>query len=181
MVAARGLTLEEYLGLPEDKPYREYVNGEVVPKLAPQRRHVALAEELIVLIRAYRGSARGAFSGPEPAVLFDVPGDRRVLLPDVAYWAPGKPQGGELMAAPTLAVEIRSPGQPRGEMREKGAYYVDHGVDAAWLVDPESRTVELFERDRRVVIGPGEALSSPLLPGLSIDVAALFAATDPSS
>ena len=58
------MSVEEYLALPEEKPYLEYVDGEAVPKTMPDDRHMLLAAEFDIEIGLYR-RATGGLSGPE--------------------------------------------------------------------------------------------------------------------
>lgn len=176
MVLQHLLTVEEYLALPEEKPYLEYVRGQVVQKMTPKRRHVSLAAKLLFQFALYERRV-GGFSGPEPTIAFIDPADLRYLVPDAAYWAPDKPIGGEIMSPPTVAVEVRSEGQSLSSLREKCDYYRAHGVDAAWLVDPERRVIEVWDEGRAgVPLSPGDELASAALPGFTLDVATLFAA-----
>jgi Uma2 family endonuclease len=46
------ITLEEFLKLPETKPYSEYINGQVIQKPMPQGKHSKLQSELITAINA---------------------------------------------------------------------------------------------------------------------------------
>ena len=97
------MSVEEYLALPEEKPYLEYVNGEALAKPVPDSDHsdiVALAEH-----RTYHGGhpateARTRFEGPE---------GMSILLPDVAYYAAGRRRRGATLPQPTFAVEARLP------------------------------------------------------------------------
>jgi Uma2 family endonuclease len=172
------LSLEEFRALPEQKPYLEYWNGEIVQKMAPQRNHHYLQDEIAGILRDYR-KQHGGHSGPEPTIDFFDPGDTRELIPDVAFWAPDKPVGGPNMQPPTLAVEIRSVGQSASMLRAKCRYYRANGVDVAWLVDPESRTVELFDEGRDgAVLGKDNALECEALPGLRLDLRELFSVLD---
>lgn len=103
MVTRHLMSVEEYLALPEEKPYLEYVNGEALAKPVPDSDHsdiVALAEH-----RTYHGGhpateARTRFEGPE---------GMSILLPDVAYYAAGRRRRGATLPQPTLAVEARPP------------------------------------------------------------------------
>ena len=49
-VTRRGLTLEEFLALPEEKPALEYFNGEVTQKVSPLLRHARLQYKFAELI-----------------------------------------------------------------------------------------------------------------------------------
>jgi Uma2 family endonuclease len=178
MVIRHRMTVAEYLALPEEKPYLEYINGEVCPKVAPDRGHSDIADAILGALWEYR-KEHGGRSAVEGRVRFDDPSDTRYLLPDVAYYAPGRPRGDRIMTPPTLAVEIRSPEQSIEAQRDKCRFYRAHGVEAAWLVDPQERTVEVFEGsiDGRV-LASGEILRSEHLPGFRLPLSDLFAALD---
>jgi Uma2 family endonuclease len=45
---------------------------------------------------------------------------------------------------PDLAVEVKSPGNTPGELRQKAAYYLQNGVRLVWLVFPETQTVYVY-------------------------------------
>jgi Uma2 family endonuclease len=58
---------------------------------------------------------------------------------------------------PTVVFEILSPGNPDTEMREKQAFYEEHGVEEYYVYDPDTnrlkifvRRGEVFRRTRRV-------------------------------
>lgn len=172
------LSLEQFRAIPEQKPYLEYWNGEIVQKMSPQRNHWKLQQRLAVLFDAYQRQA-GGDAGPETSIFFDSPGDQRELVPDFAYWAPEKPVGETVGLPPTLAVEIRSAGQSLPFLRNKCRFYRANDVDVAWLIDPQARTVEVFDdgSDGLVLINDS-ALESAALPGLRIELRELFEALD---
>lgn len=173
------LTLEEFRALPEQKPYLEFWNGEIVQKMAPQRHHALLQVRFATLLDAYGARQQGT-TMTEASIEFLVEGDTRELIPDVAYWAPGKPVGGPVMQPPTLAVEIRSAGQSLGSLQGKCQYYVRNGVDEAWIVDPEARTVLVYRAGHAQASTHSEpaVIDSRNLPGLSIELRQLFAVLD---
>jgi Uma2 family endonuclease len=163
----------------DERPSYEFVNGEVTQKPMTKRSHVVLQEELQVALRAYRKGRPGSFSGADPTTDFSRPADRRYFVPDVAYWAPGKLQGGEVFLPPTLAIEIQSQGQTLFTLRTKCREYRARGVDVAWLVLPSRRVVEVFDSaNDGTPIGPGEKLTAAELPGFVVMLDELFAALD---
>lgn len=166
---------KEYLALPEEKPYLEYADGVVLQKPMPNIEHTLLTGHLIVELGLYARRVRGHV-GPEARVRFTEGANYR--LPDVSFWSsPGRPADD---AVPTLAIEVRSPGQTVGELRQKCRFFRRNGVHVAWLVDPETRTVEVFESDRDAeTLAAPAVLSSPALPGFELDLAALFAVLEP--
>jgi Uma2 family endonuclease len=170
------MTLAEYEALPEEKPYLEYWDGLVLQKAVPKRKHWRLAQRLAEIFARYRPVA-GGMSGPEAHIWFEGHG---WLVPDYCYWAPTKPQGDDRRPLPpTLAVEISSPDQSLAEQREKCRLMRANGVDVCWLVDPDTRAVEVFEGERDgEPLAPGGSLASAFLPGFSVPLADLFAVLD---
>jgi Uma2 family endonuclease len=168
------MTEEEYLSLPEDKPYLEYVDGMVLQKPMPNRKHSRIVFKLDWCLYEYC-QQHGGDGGPEGRVRMR--DGMRYRLPDTAYWAPGRPNEDD--STPTLAVEVRSPRQSMGELREKCRQFRDGGVDVCWLIDPEARSVEVFEGARDAEPLPaGGALESAFLPGFSLPLSDLFSVLD---
>ena len=95
------------------------------------------------------------------------------------YWAPGKPRGDSDAAElpPSLAVEVRWPGESMNSQRDRCRFYREHGVDVCWLIDPRSRVAERFEGDFDAEPVPADgALTSAHLPGFALPLSELFAA-----
>lgn len=178
MVATTGMTVAQYLSLPETKPYLEYRDGEVCPKPAAGSEHGLIAGLVTAALHALWLRQRGLF-GPEALVHFHGPATDQYLLPDVAYWRPDKPHGDEDdVLPPTLAVEVRSAGQPLEELVARCRFYRAHGVDLCWLIDPETRVALVFDGEDDGHVPAGDVLESALLPGLTLSLAELWAALD---
>ncbi|MCC7364535.1 MAG: Uma2 family endonuclease [Dehalococcoidia bacterium] len=157
------------------RPSYEYVNGEVTQKPMTLRTLMLLAGTINAALYKYEQLV-GGLGGEDPTVNLSRHGDRRYRAPDVAYWRADRNTGGEILAPPTLAVEIQSPGQTLVFLRGKCREYRERGVDVAWLVLPSRRVVEVFEAGRDGVALSGEdVLTSPHLPGFELRVAELFA------
>ena len=167
------MSVEAYLALPEEKPYLEYVDGVVIQKAVPNPQHRRLVGFLDARFDEYVRATGGDF-GPEGRVQLT---SGRYLLPDTAYWAPGRPNGED--SIPTLAVEVRSPDDTLAEQRQKCRQFREAGVDVCWLVIPERRIIEVFEgEDDGRPRGAGVVLAPPHLPGFSLRVDDLFAVLD---
>ena len=167
------MTPEEYLALPEEKPYLEYVDGMVVQKPMPNEDHAELASELDFHIRTWVKQRKMGRLGVEArAKLGELPNYR---LPDLSYWKPGVPRGEQ--APPTLAVEIRSKDQTRAELQRKCELWRTAGVETCWLIDPVSRTAEVFEgRNKSGTVVT--MLKADCLPGFELSLTDLFAILD---
>ncbi len=70
---------------------------------------------------------------------------------------------------PDFVVELMSPSDDKIDLQEKMKEYINQGARLGWLIDPESRTVELYRPDRAVeVLQNPESLSGEdVLPGFA--------------
>ncbi|MGE3075349.1 MAG: Uma2 family endonuclease [Dehalococcoidia bacterium] len=93
-------------------------------------------------------------------------------LPDLSYWKPGISRGEQ--APPTLAAEIRSRGQTLAELRRKCEFLRSTGVEACWLIDPVSRTAELYE-GRKKTGANIDTLKAACLPDFELALVDFFA------
>ena len=172
------MTVAEYLALPEEKPYLEYVCGEVTAKVAPSFEHSYVAKQLAVALDPFEQSV-GGVTLVEPRVRFLDDARGRIHVLDLGYWAPGRPIGDHrAMSPPTLAIEIRSPDQSLRDQRERCATMRRFGVPGTWLVEPDAHAIETVEEGVEHTFGPGTVLTSTLLPGLALDIDALFSGLD---
>ena len=78
---------------------------------------------------------------------------------------------------PEIAAEVLSPSETPRMIHRKLKQYFEAGVKEVWLIDPDSREVEVWRGatlpDRALVVG--ETLTSPLLPGFELPLSDLFA------
>jgi len=103
-----------------------------------------------------------------------------VRAPDAAFVRAERVKGtirGYFPGAPDLAVEVLSPDDRLGEVREKIREWLGAGALAVWIVDPRSRTVTVHEPERPPVrLGATQVLrGGNALPGFEIVVAEIFA------
>ena len=73
------------------------------------------------------------------------------LVPDLAGWRrerlPSLPDAPAVTLAPDWVCEILSPSTERIDRVKKLPAYAHHGVGHAWLINPTTRTLEVFRRD----------------------------------
>ena len=179
------MSLAEWAALPEDEP-GELVDGQLVEEEMPTYIHERIVAWLILAVGTW-GAQRGALvagSGAKFAVAAD-----RGRMPDVTIYLRGdrRPQPtGLIDAPPTIAIEIVSatPRDQRRDRIEKLEEYARFGIRWYWLVDPELRSFEIFERnaDGRYVhlvgVSSGVIDPTPGCDGLALDVSALWAEVD---
>jgi Uma2 family endonuclease len=178
-VVHEGLTLEEFLQLPEEKPALQYFQGRVTQKVSPLGEHSALqlecAEYLNRLFRPNRiarafTELRGTFGGAS-------------LVPDVSLYrwdrVPRTPSGRiatYFREPPDVSVEIRSAGQSVRELVEKCEWFIANGVLIALLVDHSNETFRVFRPGEPVrTCRVGDAIDlAEIASGAQLDVAEVF-------
>jgi Uma2 family endonuclease len=165
------MTPEEYLALPEEKPYLEYVDGMVLQKPMPNKDHAELIAELIYRIKLWIETHDGRIGPEARARLGDLPNFR---LPDLSFWRAELPRGED--GPPSLAVEVRSNDQTIAELRRKCEFFRAAGVEACWLIDPTARRAWLYEGGRKH--SAVESLTAECLPGFELSLEKLFAVLD---
>jgi Uma2 family endonuclease len=165
--------------LPETKPALEWILGQAVQKVSPQRRHALLQGELL---RRLAGWARGRGEvGTEWRFRISPPGaEIRPLVPDVAYLSyerMGEASDDELEAPlvpPNAAFEVRSPDDRQVHIDHKLEVYLAAGTDAVFIVDPAERTIVACDRSGRHIFRHEETLTHEALPGFELCLTDLF-------
>ena len=88
---------------------------------------------------------------------------------DEAYWS----------VAPGLIVEVLSPGNTTSEIDRKLQELFAAGCQLAWVIDPQSHTAKVYTSPKtfQELDASGTLDGSPVLPGFTLPLADLFAAT----
>jgi Uma2 family endonuclease len=169
---------EEFAAAMERAGWRapmELIDGEVVV-IPPSGGDASLAQtEIVHRLRTWQdGQPTGG------RVLTDVfvrVGDG-YLAPDAAWWAPGHEptiRPGALDTIPDLVIEVLSPATRDNDLGAKRTRYLTAGVRELWLIDPGDRSVTVIDARGERRLTADADLRSPLLPGFSASVDALFA------
>jgi Uma2 family endonuclease len=180
----RKLDWDDFVLFPDDGKRHELIDGVHYVTASPNLRHQTISMNLIHLLGTFVRQQRTGklFHAP-----FDVVLSRHdIVEPDLLYVSAAR-AGDVLTAAnvqgpPDLAVEILSPGTRRRDELLKRDLFERAGVSEYWLVDPEAETVKVFRRDaqgygRAELLSQrdGDVLRTPLLPGLELPLAEIFA------
>lgn len=112
------MTVEQYLALPDEKPYREYAYGEVIRKAMPDDDHAEITRLITQRINTWRDQGTGA-ERPEPRCRFDTERGPEYRLPDFAYWRPDEPRKDGVDLLPQGRGRGAVAGETRAEQREK--------------------------------------------------------------
>jgi Uma2 family endonuclease len=175
------LTADEYFALPPTEQRTQLINGEIVVTEASLRHQRIALEICYLLTRWLRDNPGHGEAGIPVDVHLD---DFNVFAPDV-WWVPEdeKParDAKRILGPPALAVEVRSPSTWRYDVGVTKRTYERLGLAELWLVDTAADTVLVYRRsapeatefDVELEVA-GESLTTPLLPGFSLDLAALF-------
>ncbi len=104
-----------------------------------------------------------------------------VREPDIAFTSSDKigideRVTGYAAVPPDLVVEVASPSDSRREVHDKAHMWLNHGVRLVWVVQPETRTVDVYRREEAIAtLGERDALDGlDVLPGFSCEVSAVF-------
>jgi Uma2 family endonuclease len=172
-------TLQEFWDLPEpaDHSKLELIKGVLYMTPLPGPTHNEAAADLIQqLVNALtRSAGRGKIYVPRVAIWVD---DDTYLEPDLMYVSD------ELKAEmdprhwtrADIVIEILSPGTEVYVRTTKSDTYRAMGVREMWIVDPESKQIEIrnFETGKTTIFGGTQSLRSDILPGVEISLTALF-------
>ncbi len=176
MPGSATMTAEEFLALKRtDDRWYELVEGELVVN-EPQPLHNETQQRVIFAIRSWVQAepGRGTVWLPIDTVL----DTGNVFSPDIVWFAEGRGpgvHGSSPVALPDLAVQVRSPSTWRRDLFVKRLVYERSGLPELWLVDTKGQEVFVFRRgEADFSVAPGDQLTSPLLPGFSLDIAALY-------
>ena len=73
---------------------------------------------------------------------------------------------------PDFVVELRSTSDRIQIIRDKMQEYIDNGARLGWLIDPTTRTVEIYEPGEEVetLYNPDRVAGDPVLPGFILDM-----------
>jgi Uma2 family endonuclease len=177
-------TYDDFLRLPDDGRRYEIIEGVLYVTNAPSYEHQFTVTEIV---RQLANFVIERSLGVVLAAPFEVhlPGGiAKPVQPDVLYiTAERQPHPGDQVfeGAPDLIVEVLSPSSVRVDQFIKFGIYEQAKVREYWLVDPKTRSIEVYtlpadgtEYTLLGQYGPGEKLRSSVLAGLEIVVDGLF-------
>jgi Uma2 family endonuclease len=178
------LTLQAWADL-EKEEAGELVDGQIVEDEEVGAEHDVIAGWLVWVLRSWLASEGGLVGLSDTR--FGISPTRGRKPDTYAYLRGRKPQRkGPVTTPPDLMVEVVSP-RPKDARRdrvEKTRDYAAFGVHYYWIVDPNVRTVEIFElgADGRYTLAAAAADGKidpvPGCEGLVLDVDALWAELD---
>lgn len=129
------LPVAHYLG-ETWQPDREYVDGEILERSMGEKDHAAWQAALLRQLSAWRQTAQiKVFAELRLQI-----SAARYRVPDILVIDRNAADEQIITHPPVLCVEILSPEDRIGRMEAKIQEYLDFGVRAVWVVDPQMRT-----------------------------------------
>ncbi len=172
-------TYKDYLKLDDDKRY-EVIEGELIMVPAPFVIHQRFSRriEFLMLKFVEENKLGEVFYAPVDVVF----GKKTVLQPDILFVSNERKSiitKRAVEGAPDLVVEILSPSSSYNDTVRKKRIYAENDVLEYWIVDPEDKSIEIFENRNNHFYPIDYAhlegkVSSKILDGFSVDIEEIF-------
>ena len=172
-------TYADYLLTPDDVRY-ELIEGRLIMAPTPVPRHQRVSMNFSNLLGPFiREHGLGElFAAPLDVCLSDT----SVVQPDLLFVSAARAQivtETNIQGAPDLVIEIASPSTQDDDRTVKQALYERFGVLEYWLAYPLTQTVTVLRLQNGQFVdagryGRGDTLTTPLLPGLRIELDKVF-------
>lgn len=178
ITAKRPMTIDDLMNLPPEVR-AELIEGELFMSPAPGARHQEIVANLTSAMSPFVRTRKLGKIYPAPIDVVLSP--KVVLQPDLVFVSSGQLDkvATRIECAPDLVVEILSPSTDVRDRVVKRDLYGRHGVREYWLVDPETRTVEVLKRQGdslvlHAVFEEDDAVASTVLTDLNLRVQTVF-------
>ena len=176
------MTIADLDAMPDDDNRYEIIEGELFVSGAPGLNHQRVLGNLLVIFSAYLDGHPVGEVVPGPGVIFS---DISAVIPDLLFMSYENRDrivvADHIRGAPDLVLEIVAPEaeNSRSDRIAKRRLYGKYGVREYWLVDLETRTIEVYslhgETMRLLASYSGsQELFSYLLPGFACPVQSIF-------
>ena len=177
------MTIDDLEAIPYDEWHRfELIEGELYVSCAPGIPHQLVLHNLQMELGNYLRKTPIGTLVPGPGAVFD---KHNSVIPDIAFvwndrWDTIVAKD-RFNAAPDLVIEIVSPGSTNRsrDFNLKRKVYAKFGVPEYWIVDTWAKSVTVFRPtgdtlEEVVTLRGNDQLESPILPGLSLKLSAIF-------
>jgi Uma2 family endonuclease len=143
------ITADELLEMSIPDKQVELVRGKLFVREPPGPRHGGVAVNLIFEMEGYVRTHGGRVVGEVGFTIFRSPDT--VRAPDVAYLRPGRVVGPlqekYFDFAPDIAIEVISPRDRAGKVREKVADWLRAGSALVWVIYPRLAIARVYRAD----------------------------------
>jgi Uma2 family endonuclease len=181
------MTYDAFLSWIDEETHAEWVDGRVVFMSPVSRDHATISEFLLKVISSFAEIRQVGEVHADPFQMKtgpELPG----RAPDVVFVAKenlGRFKANYLDGPADLVVEVISPECRSRDRGEKFYEYEQGGVKEYWLIDPDRRRAEFYQRGsdgfyQPVAAGPDGRYHSAVLPGLWVRVEWLWLRPPPA-
>lgn len=171
-------TIEDYLALPHDT-LAELIDGELYVTPGPSPKHQDVVGALHVHLRTFAESTGLGRAYLSPIDVYLPSGD--IVQPDLIVIRAERMRIVQdvIRGIPDVAIEVLSPSRPERDRLIKKQLFASNGIPEYWIVDPESRAVEVFSLDGTSYAPAGwftdaATVLSPSLGALAIPLRTIF-------
>jgi Uma2 family endonuclease len=168
-------TYDDFLRLPDDGNRYEIIAGTLYMVNAPDPEHQFAVTEIVSELRNFvKANQLGVvYAAPIEVHLPDI---ARPVQPDVLFIAEARRsivKAKFIEGPPDIIVEVTSPSTMRTDRTVKFDAYERAGVREYWIVNPKTRSIEVYAPingayDLHGEFGPGETVTSTVLTGFSL-------------
>lgn len=182
---AKLLTADDLLRLHSEGVHAELIRGVLQETMPPGERHgIIMAELTALLVMFVKQHLIGRITTGDAGVWVEHDPDT-VRAPDIAFFSTERiatrpPRPGYSVAIPDLVVEIVSPHDRSNVVYDKARMWLSHGVRLVWVVNPQTRTLDVHRSDARVEVISSDGVldGADVLPGFSCPLADIFPPAD---
>jgi Uma2 family endonuclease len=162
----------------------EIIDGDLYVSKQPDWHHQYTGGEVFAALRSWSLQSGAGIAIQAPGIIF---AEDDNVAPDIVWIARDRLAGlfdeaGHLRSAPTLVVEILSPGaeNERRDRDTKVKLYSRQGVQEYWIVDWRQQTIQVYRREQaqlrlQVTLLGQDVLTSPLFPDFVCPLPGLWA------
>ena len=138
------LTIKDYEKLPEGSPY-QLIKGALIMSLAPSTEHQRSSKKIFLKLYEFiEKSNLGEVLYSPIDVYLD---NENVYQPDIVVIlknSKAKVSEKGIEGTPDIVIEIISPSTAYYDLIEKKEVYEKYGVKEYWIIDPKSKTFEIY-------------------------------------
>ena len=175
------LTADDLLRLDSQGVRGELIRGVLYETMPTGRQHGKIMAKLTIHLGSFVEQRRlGSVEVGDVGVWLERDPDT-VRAPDIAFFSLEKDPPEEIAAGyaevvPDLLAEIVSPNDTAREVREKAEMWLGFGVRLVWVVNPDTRTVDVHRRGHPIItLTDQDALDGlDILPGFTCLVRDIF-------
>jgi len=175
------LTYDDYAVLPNDRNRYEILEGDLIVTPSPTTNHQRVSRNLgFILFSHIKKNSSGELLYAPMDVILD---ESTVVQPDIIFILKEhlhilSKRGVD--GAPDLLIEIMSPSTVKYDRLSKKQLYARYGVRWFWIVDPDEKKVEEYEREGEsytLVAGRSEkdSFTPGIFPELTMDLSEVWA------